>query len=109
MTRTHAARRLLELGPLTRPEFAEITGWPKKTVNGVLSALIRVDSVTSTIFQATDRKNGSRAKTKLYALASSPNAEKCGHLNEPMQQQPTSDTGSNCRGSDYLRQRSESA
>lgn len=28
MTRAHAARRLLALGPLTLAEFVEITGWP---------------------------------------------------------------------------------
>jgi hypothetical protein len=27
MTRTHAARQLLALGPLSLPEFMEITGW----------------------------------------------------------------------------------
>lgn len=27
MTRTYAARRLLEHGPLTAPEILEITGW----------------------------------------------------------------------------------
>ena len=31
MTRTYAAKRLLEHGPLSLAEFAEITGWPKKT------------------------------------------------------------------------------
>mgnify|MGYP003441363081 FL=1 len=28
MTRTYAAQRLIEHGPLTFREFAEITGWP---------------------------------------------------------------------------------
>lgn len=28
MTRVHAARQLLALGPLTPREFREITGWP---------------------------------------------------------------------------------
>ena len=35
MTRTYAAKRLLEHGPLTWWEFLEITGWPYKTASRV--------------------------------------------------------------------------
>lgn len=40
MTRIHAARQLLALGPLTLPEFAEITGWPTRTCRWVLTYLV---------------------------------------------------------------------
>jgi hypothetical protein len=39
MTRAHAARQLLALGPLSFREFVAITGWPAKTCRGVLSYL----------------------------------------------------------------------
>lgn len=40
MTRTYAAKRLLEHGPLTRGEFAAITGWKPATVTSALQCLI---------------------------------------------------------------------
>ena len=40
MTRTYAAKRLLEHGPLTRGEFANITGWKAATVSAALKCLI---------------------------------------------------------------------
>ena len=40
MTRTHAARQLLALGPLTMAEFVEITGWPVSACRRVLSYLV---------------------------------------------------------------------
>lgn len=40
MTRTHAARQLLALGPLSFPEFVAITGWPAKACRRVLSYLV---------------------------------------------------------------------
>lgn len=36
MTRTYALLRLLELGPLDRKEFREITGWPEQKLKYVL-------------------------------------------------------------------------
>jgi hypothetical protein len=36
MTRKHTALQLLRLGPLTRAEFIEITGWPAKKAAKVL-------------------------------------------------------------------------
>ena len=39
MTRTHAARRLLELGPLMYEEFEAITGWPPKACQSTLKHL----------------------------------------------------------------------
>lgn len=39
MTRTYAATRLLELGPLTFPEFWRITGWPIHEARQVLDAM----------------------------------------------------------------------
>jgi hypothetical protein len=40
MTRTHAARQLLALGPLAFGQFAEITGWPVTACRRVLSYLV---------------------------------------------------------------------
>ncbi len=39
MTRTYAAKRLLEHGPLTFANFMEITGWSKKVSSRALSRL----------------------------------------------------------------------
>lgn len=39
MTRTYAARRLLEHGPLTTSEMVEITGWGKSTVHWIIFQL----------------------------------------------------------------------
>ena len=36
MTRAHAARCLLALGPLTFREFAAVTGWPRGVCSQVL-------------------------------------------------------------------------
>ncbi|MCC2632158.1 MAG: hypothetical protein K0S48_44 [Ramlibacter sp.] len=40
MTRTYAAKRLLEHGPLTFTEMREITGWPARVVAGALRSLM---------------------------------------------------------------------
>lgn len=40
MSRTYAARRLLEHGPLTLREIREITRWPHGTVKNILARLI---------------------------------------------------------------------
>ena len=40
MTRTHAARQLLALGPLSFAQFADITGWPIAACRRVLSYLV---------------------------------------------------------------------
>lgn len=40
MTRTYAAKRLLEHGPLTAKDFAAITGWGKKASKSTLAALL---------------------------------------------------------------------
>jgi hypothetical protein len=39
MTRAHAARQLLALGPLTLTEFVAITGWPYRACIAVLRYL----------------------------------------------------------------------
>jgi predicted transcriptional regulator len=39
MTRTHALKKLLEHGPLTRREIIEITGWNPKQVHYTLAYL----------------------------------------------------------------------
>lgn len=48
MTRTYAAKRLLEHGPLTAPEFAEITGWGGHIAGSVLAHLLATGIVTVT-------------------------------------------------------------
>lgn len=40
MTRTHAARQLLALGPLSFSQFSDITGWPIAACRRVLSYLV---------------------------------------------------------------------
>ena len=40
MTRTYAARKLLEHGPLTLREFVEITGWRYTQARGVIGYLL---------------------------------------------------------------------
>ncbi len=45
MTRTYALLRLLELGPLTRKEIREITGWPEAKLRFVLHGQKNVGKV----------------------------------------------------------------
>jgi len=45
MTRSYAALRLLEHGPLSLEHFALITGWPYKSCQKVLDQLIDNGSV----------------------------------------------------------------
>jgi hypothetical protein len=47
MTRTHAARQLLALGPLSLAEFVTFTGWPYTTCRRVLSHLVDVTGEVS--------------------------------------------------------------
>lgn len=47
MTRTYALLRLLELGPLTRKEMREITGWEEMKLRFVLAGLARKRMVAS--------------------------------------------------------------
>jgi hypothetical protein len=41
MTRIHAARCLLKLGPLSFQEFVCITGWPKKQARNTIKQMQR--------------------------------------------------------------------
>ena len=45
MTRTYALLRLLELGPLTRKEIREITGWAEDKLKYVLHGQCNVGKV----------------------------------------------------------------
>lgn len=45
MTRTYALLRLLELGPLTRKEIRDITGWPEERLKFVLHGQKNVGKV----------------------------------------------------------------
>lgn len=45
MSRAHAARQLLALGPLTFREFVEITGWPRRAARYWLDVLIKACEV----------------------------------------------------------------
>lgn len=40
MTRYQTAIGLLKLGPLTKSEFVEITGWPRYACDSVLAQLV---------------------------------------------------------------------
>ena len=59
MTRTYAAKRLLEHGPLTQKEFKEITGWTPKQASKTLARLVELGIVNP----------HSRHKTRTNALA----------------------------------------
>jgi hypothetical protein len=41
MTKTHALRRLLEHGPMTRPEIVECTRWTSGAVGNALGRCLR--------------------------------------------------------------------
>jgi predicted transcriptional regulator len=45
MTRTHALKKLLEHGPLTRQEIIEMTGWKAKQVHFTLSYLAEIGAI----------------------------------------------------------------
>jgi hypothetical protein len=45
MTRAHAARMLLALGPLSTGAFVEITGWPRGSCNWLLARLRRAGEI----------------------------------------------------------------
>ena len=45
MTRTHALKRLLEHGELTRAEIREITGWTAKEVSYTLCYLSEIGAI----------------------------------------------------------------
>lgn len=47
MTRRHAAKRLLEHGPLTWGELMEITGWSYNALRGAMSALMEMGTVVA--------------------------------------------------------------
>jgi hypothetical protein len=47
MTRTYAARRLLEHGPLTMAQFVAITGWPYRSAQCALVNLQITGEVVS--------------------------------------------------------------
>jgi hypothetical protein len=59
MSRTYAAKRLLEHGPLTFPEFVGITGWSRAQAATTLNALDKSGLLSVT---------GNRMKF-VYALA----------------------------------------
>lgn len=61
MTRTYAAKRLLEHGPLTHAEFLEITGWPLRAVESALKSLVETGVATCNVFPGQRRS--------LYTLA----------------------------------------
>lgn len=45
MTRTYAAKRLLEHGPLSYKEFHEITGWTKQHAYTTLQNMLMVGTI----------------------------------------------------------------
>lgn len=49
MTRTYAAKRLLEHGPLTLREFVTITGWPYSAAQRALEHLMETELVVAVL------------------------------------------------------------
>lgn len=45
MTRAHATRQLLALGPLTFRDYWQITGWPEKIARKVLGRQVELQRV----------------------------------------------------------------
>lgn len=92
MTRTYAAKRLLEHGPLTAAQFIEITGWEERTCRRTLQQL--VDTEEATIWNPPRLRHA----TRHYALASSHTAAPCTHLTVPTQIWHSTTTPGFCRG-----------
>lgn len=70
MNRTYVAKRLLEHGALSEPEFVEITGWPAKTAKRVLQQLLDT-GVTTYHYQWTlAKRRWSKSKVRVYTLSS---------------------------------------
>ena len=59
MNRTHAARQLLALGPLSFGQFTEVTGWPASACRRVLSYLVDDLGEASRLDQVYRMTNGS--------------------------------------------------
>jgi hypothetical protein len=59
MTKSHAAKRLLEHGPLMFEEFLSITGWPSQTAQNTLGYLKR---------RGITRHNGQHNRRTLWEL-----------------------------------------
>jgi len=98
MPRTYAAKRLLEHGPLTTPEFVEITGWQQRQAERVLQQLLDTEVVSFKKVWNQHRTTRSRTKTRLYALESSSNASGCASSMQTTQTAATANTGSNLHG-----------
>lgn len=98
IARTYAAKRLLEHGPLTTPEFVEITGWQQRQAERVLQQLLDTEVVSFQKVWNQHRTTRSRTKTRLYELASSSNASGCASSTQATQTAATANTGSNCHG-----------
>jgi len=65
MTKTYALRRLLEHGPMTRPEIVECTRWTSRTVGKALCNAIRRGYVVRYGFNGKVNSYRSRINTKL--------------------------------------------
>lgn len=62
MTRTYAAKRLLEHGPLTFSQLVEITGWKSRQVESTIYAMVDQGDLCTLSELGTRRR--------LYSLAS---------------------------------------
>jgi len=69
MTRTYAAKRLLELGPLSWPEFVQITGWPEKPAARTLDHLVNTGTARYEYQWSPAHAARRRTKVRVYALA----------------------------------------
>jgi hypothetical protein len=65
MTKTYALRRLLEHGPMTRPEIVECTSWTSRTVGDALGRCLRSGYVARCGFDGKVNSYRSRINTKI--------------------------------------------
>ncbi len=92
MTKDHAATCLLRHGPLTFPQFVEITGWTEKSARWVMEKLLDQGIVNRKGTQ------GSYSKLPTYELASLSTASGSQLGTGTMRSKPLTDTTSSCRG-----------
>ena len=92
MTRTYAARRLLEHGPLSMAQFKEITGWNPKHSCNTIKALLMSGAVVAT------KCHRLRSEINLYALASETTASGYANGTQTKQTASTNDAGRACHG-----------
>ena len=92
MTRTHVARMLLAHGPLSMPQFREITGWTQKHAHNTIDALLMTGAVQAV------KSPSLRSGMNLYALASKSIATLSSNGTQQKQSGSITDAERPCRG-----------